>query len=259
MNHESGPIRIALQEAGIGRDVSSYYDGKKQNVLLIWVQNANASDKDKFYNIVKKTLLETAEKGIDKEIIKGIINRKEFSLREGDEAQRGLISIWKAYSGWFYADDPFLSLEWEKPLNKIKAALENDLLETIIKEQILNNPHSLLLTLKPKRGLETERNKEINAECAKYKATLSEKEIETLVKETKELIKYQEREDSPEALATIPLLELKDINPKAKWHPITEKKVEEVPVLYFNTFTNNVVYTNLRPFNTCNHLNINTL
>jgi len=246
VNHESGPIRIALQEAGIGRDVSSYYDGKKQNVLLIWVQNANASDKDKFYNIVKKTLLETAEKGIDKEIIKGIINRKEFSLREGeDPAQKGLISIWKAHSGWFYADDPFLSLEWEKPLNKIKTALENDLLETIIKEQMLNNPHSLLLTLKPKRGLETERNKKINAECAKYKATLSEKEIETLVKETKELIKYQEREDSPEALATIPLLELKDINPEAKWHPITEKKVDEVPVLYFNAFTNNVVYTNL--------------
>ncbi len=245
VNHESGPIRLALQEAGIGRDVSSYYDGLKQNVLHIKVQNANASDKNKFYDIVMNMLIETAEKGINKETIKGIINRKEFRLREGDNAQKGLTYIFQAYNGWFYSGDPFLSLEWEKPLTEVKKALETDLLETIIKERILDNPHSLLLTMEPKPGLETERKEKIKAECANYKATLSAKEIETLVQETEELVKYQEREDSPEALATIPLLELKDINPKAEWYPVTEKKVNEVAELYYNTFTNGVVYTRL--------------
>ena len=66
-----------------------------------------------------------------------------------------------------------------------------------------------------------------------------------MVQETEELIKYQEREDTPEALATIPLLGLKDINPKAEWYPITEKIIDQVPELYYDTFTNGVVYTRL--------------
>lgn len=243
VNHESGPIRLALQEAGIGRDVSSYYSGQKQNGFHIRVQNANPSDKNKFYNIIMNTLRKTAQKGIDKEKIKGIINRMEFRLREGDNAQKGLTYIFQAYSGWFYADDPFLSLEWEKPLAKIKTALDTDLLESIIIEQILDNPHSLLLTMEPKPGMESEQKVKIAAVCADYKAKLSEKDINKLVKETKELVEYQKREDTPEALATIPMLELKDINPKAEWYPVSEKKIENISELYYDTFTNGVVYT----------------
>lgn len=245
VNHESGPIRLALQEAGIGRDVFSYYDDYKQNVLHIRVQNANASDTDIFYDIVEKTLIETAEKGIDKGKIEGIINRMEFRLREGDNAQKGLTYIFQAINGWFYADDPFLSLEWEKPLAKVKTALETDLLESIIRDEILDNPHSLLLTMEPKSGLENERNKIIAAECADYKAKLTEAEIKTLIEETEALVEYQKREDTPETLATIPLLKLTDVNPKAEWYQITEKSVGEVPELFYETFSNGVVYTRL--------------
>jgi len=245
VNHESGPIRLALQEAGIGKDVSSYYDGQKQNGLHIRVQNAEPSDKDKFYDIVMNTLRETAEKGIDKEKIKGIINRMDFRLREGDNAQKGLTYTFQAYSGWFYADDPFLSLEWEKPLAEIKKALTSDLLEKIIKEEILDNPHALLLTMEPKPGLENERNKKIAAECAEYKAQLTAAESKALIKETEELVEYQKREDTPEALATIPLLSIADINPKAEWYPISENKIGDNSELYYETFTNGVVYARL--------------
>jgi Zn-dependent M16 (insulinase) family peptidase len=245
VNHESGPIRLALQEAGIGKDVSSYYDGQNQNSLHIRVQNADPLDIDKFYNIVMNTLQETVEKGIDKEKINGIINRIEFRLREGDDAQKGLTYIFQAYSGWFYADNPFLSLEWEKPLAEIKKALTSDLLEKIIEEEILDNPHTLLLSMEPKPGLENERNKIIAAECAEYKEKLSATEIKTLIKETEELVEYQKREDTQEALATIPLLSIADINPQAEWYPISENKVGDNVELYYDTFTNSIVYTSL--------------
>lgn len=245
VNHESGPIRLALQEAGIGKDVSSYYDGQKQNSLHIRVQNANPLDIDNFYKIVMNTLQETAEKGIDKEKINGIINRLEFRLREGDDAQKGLTYIFQAYSGWFYDDNPFLSLEWEKPLAEIKNALTSDLLEKIIKEEIVDNPHSLLLSMEPKPGLENERNKIIASECAEFKEKLSATEIKTLIKDTEELVEYQKREDTKEALATIPLLSIADVNPQVEWYPILEYKVGDNDELYYDTFTNSIVYTNL--------------
>ncbi|MFO7889155.1 MAG: insulinase family protein [bacterium] len=242
VNHESAPVRLALQKAGIGREVRAYNSEQKQNVFQIRVQNADPSDTDKFKSIVMKTLKETAEKGLDKETIEGIINRMEFRLREGNTPHKGLVYLFNASKGWLYTDDPFLSLEWEQPLEIVKTALETDLLESIIKEHMLNNPHSLLFTLKPKPGLESKRNEKIKTELAAYKKSLSQKEKEQLIKETQELIEFQKREDSPEALATIPRLEIEDINPEASWYQVSEKKLGDIPVLYYDAFTNDIVY-----------------
>lgn len=245
VNQESGAIRLALQKAGIGKEVRSYVDDKRQNVFNITVQNANPSDKDKFKEIVMNCLREASEKGIDKKAIEGSINRTEFSLREGANPQKGLTYAFQAFGGWFFTGDPFLSLEYEKPLKVLKTALTTDLLEKTIKKEILSNNHALLLVLEPKPGLEKENNAKIEKELQKYKESLSEKDKENLVKETKELQEYQKREDSPEAAATIPMLERKDINPKAEYFSMTEKKIADVPVLHYEDFCNNIVYSKL--------------
>ena len=107
---------------------------------------------------------------------------------------------------------------------------------------MIDNPHALLLVMKPKAGLEKENNVRIEKELSDYKATLSASDKELLVKETEGLIAYQKEENSPEALATIPVLDLKDVNPDATWYSIDEKKVSDVPVLHYEDFTNSIVY-----------------
>jgi len=245
INQESAPIRLALQEAGIGREVSAYVDDIKQNVFQIMVQNANPDDAQKFYEMITSTLREVVKNGLDKEAVEGSINRMEFRLREGDDAQKGLSYNFQALAGWFYADDPFLSLQYEEPLAAVKKALTTPYLESIIEKYLLDNPHSLLLTLKPEPGLEQKNNEMIVAECAAFKNSLSEEEQDRLVNETQELIAYQQSEDSPEALATIPMLEKSDINPKAEWWQVSEGAIGETPLLHYDTFSNNVVYVNL--------------
>lgn len=193
VNQEAAPVRLALQKAGIGQDVSAWVNDIQQNVFQIMVQNANPGDKEKFREIVMNTLREASEKGLDKKAIEGTINRMEFSLREGDDAQKGLTYGFQALPGWFFADDPFLTLEYEKPLARVKTALTGNYLESVIREHIINNPHSLLLALEPKPGLEKENNEKITKELAEYKKSLSPKEIDSLVNATRELIAYQKR------------------------------------------------------------------
>ena len=53
-----------------------------QNVFRITVQNANASDKDKFYEIVMNTLKDVVKTGLNKKSIEGSINRTEFQLEK---------------------------------------------------------------------------------------------------------------------------------------------------------------------------------
>ena len=124
-NQENAPVRLALQEAGIGKDVSAGCSNLKQNVINIVVQNANPSDKKKFYDVVINTLKEVSAKGVDMKEVQGIINRWEFQLREGNDAQKGITYMQQIQTAWLYADDPFTGLEYEKLLSNFKDSLKS--------------------------------------------------------------------------------------------------------------------------------------
>jgi presequence protease len=245
VKQESGPIRIALQKAGIGKEISAYSDHTQQNTFTIKVQNSNPVDADKFKEIVIKVLKEQAEKGIDKNAVEAYINRREFSLREGDDEQKGLSAMLESFSDWLFSSDPFIGLEWEKQLADIKAAVKENYLEKTIKEGLINNQFGLLLVLEPKPGLEKVISDKTAAKLAGYKASLSDEQIDKLVKETQELISYQQREDSAAALATIPKLSRKDISTKSDWYQVIEKENSGTKVLHYQDFTNGIVYANL--------------
>ncbi len=245
VNHESAPIRLALQEAGIGKDVRASFNEQQQNVFQITVRNANPADKDRFKEIVFKTLEKASNEGFDKSMIEGILNRMEFRLKEGDSAQKGLMCLMMTYQTWFFANNPFPGLEFNKPLAEAKKALNSTLLQETVKNYLISNPHALLMVLKPEPGLQAKLDEATNSELKEFKAGLSETELENLISETKELVEYQKKEDTPEALATIPMLELADIEKEIEWYAVSEKEVKNVPVLYYNDFTNEIVYVNL--------------
>ncbi|MCK4698813.1 MAG: insulinase family protein, partial [Bacteroidales bacterium] len=175
VNHESAPLRLAIQEAGIGRDIRASFNESQQNVFEIIVQNANSEDKDKFKEIIFNTLRKVASEGLDKSMVEGILNRMEFNLKEGNTPQKGLRYLMMSYPGWFFNNDPFLGLEFNKPLEKVKTALETDLLKSTIKEYLISNSHALLMVLTPQPGLQKEINKRTVEELAAYKSTLDDK------------------------------------------------------------------------------------
>lgn len=245
VNQESAPVRLALQKEGIGQDVSASSNNFQQNVVQIVVQNANPQDKEKFYEIVNATVKEIVEKGLDRKEVEGVLNRMEFQLREGNDAQKGFTYINQSFSGFMFANDPFIGLEYEKPLAEIKKTLSGNYLESLIPRYFINNPHSLLLTLEPKPGLDNEKNEAVESSLKEYKSNLDSSALTLLVKETQDLIAYQKREDSLAALETIPMLDLKDIDPVATFDNIDETRLNDTTLLHHEEFTNDVVYMNL--------------
>ncbi|MDZ7738658.1 MAG: insulinase family protein [Bacteroidales bacterium] len=245
VNQESAPLKKALQEAGIGSDVSAYVDGNKQFAMHIMVRNANEEDLDTFYEITENVINKLVEEGLDKKALEGTINRMEFMLREGDSPQKGLIYGMQLLSGWFFEGNPFMGLEFEKPLAEVKRSLEEDYMEQLIKDDLLNNNHSLLLALEPEPGLQAQIDKEIRAELESVKEDMGSDKIEELVKQTNELIEYQQREDSPEALETIPMLSLDDISKEVEWYEAEEREIGGIKTIYLNEFTNGIMYNRM--------------
>ncbi len=245
VNQESAPLKKALQDAGIGSDVSSYIDGNKQIALHIIVRNANEEDLDRFYEITMDVLNKAAEEGLDKKALEGTINRMEFRLREGDSPQKGLTYGFQLISGWFFDGDPFAGLEFEKPLAEVKSSLTENYMEQLISNDLLSNNHCLLLALKPEPGLQSEIDNETKAKLDSLKENMDPETLEKLITETNKLIEYQQRADSPEALATIPLLSLDDIEKEVVWYEAEEKDVEGIKTIYLDEFTNGIIYNKL--------------
>lgn len=213
--------------------------------MHIVVRNANEEDLDSFYEITEDVINKVVEEGLDKKTLEGTINRMEFMLREGDSPQKGLIYGMQLLSGWFYEGNPYKGLEFEKPLAEIKRSLEEDYMEQLIKEDLLSNNHSLLLALKPEPGLQARIDKEIRAELEFVKEDMDREKIKELVEQTNELIEYQQREDTPEALETIPMLSLDDISKEIGWYEAEEREIGGIKTLYLNEFTNGIMYNRI--------------
>lgn len=244
VNQESAPLRKALQEAGIGKDIYAASQNMHQNLFSIVVKNANSGDKDKFRDVIMKTLEQVRKNKIDRETLEGSLNRMEFRLREGNDAQKGITYNMRSINNWLYTNDPFPALEYEQQLSGVTQALKGTYLEDILQRNLIENPYGLILVLEPKPGLEKETSDHITAELSEYKKKLAPAEIDSIIKTTADLIAFQKKEDSPEAIATIPLLKLSDIRPEAVWFQAGVQDLSGTQQLYFNEFTNRVIYMN---------------
>ncbi|HWR99762.1 MAG TPA: insulinase family protein [Prolixibacteraceae bacterium] len=245
VNHESAPIRLALQKAGIGKDVSASFSEGFQNVFTITVKNANPEDLLKFRDIVVTELGKVTREGLDSTMMEGILNRLEFNMREGNTPQKGLMYLTMNYQGWFFADDPFLGLEFEKPLSEVKTGIKTKLLENTIQKHLIDNQHAVLISLKPEPGLQKALDAKVAKELADYKKSLSPEQIDLLIQETKELVEHQKKEDSPEALATIPMLHLSDIPANAQFYTVEKKDIGDIRLFHYNEFSNKILYQKL--------------
>ncbi len=245
VGHESAPLRLAIQEAGIGKDIFAYDNSNQQHVFTIGVEGANPEDKEAFKEIVFNTLEKVSKEGFDKDMLSGIINRMEFNLREGNTSQKGMMYLYSTIPTVFFSGNPFDGLEFEAPFANVKTNIETGLLQKIIKENLIDNTFCLLTTFAPEPGLENKRVEATRKKLADYKAGLSKEELQQLVNETKALKEYQETENTPEQIAMIPMLQLSDIEKEAKFYEVEEKTVDNNKVLFYNDFTNDILYTNL--------------
>jgi len=244
----AAPLKKVLIEKEVGKDVFGEFDNSiLQPVFSIVVKNSNEKKEKEFRDIVLNTLKRLVENGIDKKLIEASINIEEFNLREADYRgfPKGLFYNIKVMENWLYDNNPFMHLEYENTLNKVKKALTTNYFEHMIDRYLLKNNHSSILILNPKKGLAEKKIEEINKKLSDYKAHLSIIEIEELVRKTERLKRRQKTADSPEDLLKIPLLSLKDINPTSERLPLVEKEEKAIKVLSHPIFTNSIVYLNM--------------
>ena len=244
----AAPLKQALVKAGIGSDVSGYYlDSIRQPMWTVQATGSNLDKQADLQRIVESTLQELCDKGLDKELLEASLNSIEFALRESDFGGRpiGLAYIIRMMDNWLYDNDPLELLHYEEELANIRKGLAGTYFEDLIRHSILNNNHKVLVSIYPERGLQERKDAEVKEHLANVKANMTSEEIEAIVEQTKRLKIRQETPDSDEALASIPLLELSDLNPNIEAVERRESKIGNTTVHFVPTFTKGINYVGL--------------
>ncbi|MBQ9827161.1 MAG: insulinase family protein [Lachnospiraceae bacterium] len=249
MDSPGAPLKRALIDAGIGKNVyGSMESSMRQPLFSIIAGNADVKDKDRFYGIIKETLIRLREEGLNRRTIEGALNAQEFSYRESDFGMypKGLMVSLGMFDSWLYNDDePFVFLKLGDIFDRLRAKAEEGYFEELMERIITDNPHALLLTMIPKAGLSAVKEEETKKKLAAVRAAMTPEEIDDIVKETKALKEYQEAPDSPEALETLPLLDIEDIK-KTSQAPVNEyREINGAGYLLHDAPTNGIVYQNL--------------
>ena len=248
LNSPSAPLKKALLQAELGKDVMGSFDGGiLQPVISIMIKNSEESKKEEFKKIINETLNSLVENGIDRDQIKAAINISEFKMKEADFGSypKGLIYGINIMDSWLYDSDPSMYLEYEDDFEFIRNNIDQNYFENLIQKYLLDNNHCSLLIAKPEQGLVDKGDHEIEKHLKEYKERLNQEELESLIKETKDLIIRQNTSDDPTDIEKIPVLPIEDIGKKTEELPLEIKKFKNVEVLHTPVHTNGIVYTSL--------------
>ena len=243
------PIKQALLDAGIGKDIlGGYEDELLQPILTIIAKNSEEEKKDQLIGTVRDVLSKLVAEGVEEKSLRAAINFYEFKYREADFGQfpKGLLYGLRAMSSWLHDDrKPFLHLKDSAGYQFLKDKIGTGYYEKIIKEYLLENTHSSIVILKPKSGLNNEKEEKLREKLASYKATLSKDQLQRIIHDTLNLKGFQEKPSTKEELEKIPLLTREDIDKKIQPLHNEEHTVDGIKVIHHSIYTNKIAYLRL--------------
>ena len=194
------PLKQALLDAGIGRDIMSSYDnGVKQPIFSIIAKEANEDQKEAFVEVIEQTLGKLLEKGLDEKALRAGINYFEFRYREADFGSypAGLMYGLQAFDSWLYDENSvFLHLEAVETFAFLKEQADKGYFEELMRTYLLDNPHASIVIIRPKKGLTAQQDEALRKQLEEYKNGLDKAQIAELIAFTRHLKEYQSEPSS---------------------------------------------------------------
>ncbi|MGN1163635.1 MAG: insulinase family protein, partial [Candidatus Ornithospirochaeta sp.] len=205
------PLYRRIVESGIGRDISSesgMSDAYRNLTFSVGFSGSEKGREDEAEAFILSSLEEIVEEGLDPVLVESSLRRMEFRIQEISD---GLPEGYRIYftridKGWAYGKNPSDMLQTLSMVNEIRKSIQENpkYVEDWIRTNLLENKHRLLSVVSMDNGTEVRAKKEIEDKLQEHKGRWNKNEEEAF-------LLFEDGEDSPEALSTLPRLELSDI------------------------------------------------
>ncbi len=240
------PLKEALVKKGLGRDVYSIWDnGIKQPYFSVIAKGTAIERQQEFLDTIKDILSGLVQNGIDEKALLAGLNYYEFKYREADFGAypKGLMYGLQMLDTWLYDETKaFVQIELLETFKTLRKKVGSGWFEQLIQKYILDGDNCSLVVLKPVEGLLEKQEEELSKNLAAKKEAMSKEELAVICETYEKLQAFQETEDTPEAIATLPLLAREDLKKEAVKIVNEERKIGDTPLLYHNLFTNGIGY-----------------
>ncbi|MCQ2396847.1 MAG: hypothetical protein MJ106_04025, partial [Lentisphaeria bacterium] len=200
----ASPLSKALIESRIGSAPMASF--------CIGMRGVKPTDFKKFESLVMETLKKCVKNGLPQAQVQGALTRFQTSnLNINKDYVIDLLE--DVLASWHYSDDPFQFLRQAEQLPKLQELLEKNprYLEDLIQKWLIDNPRRVRLELSPDTTLKKRTDKAIAEKMARKFATWSKDKAAKTIAYQKKLQSIATTPDTPEALATIPVLRRHDL------------------------------------------------
>ena len=242
------PLTRRLLESGLARDVKfSVYDSVQQP--WVWVEARDVSEdkleeaSEALYGEMRRLVRE----GLDHKRILATLDNMEFQARQRDYGRmpQGLVFGMQVLESWLYGGDPAANLSVGTLYDDLRQKAGEGWFEALLERVLLQNPHHCRVLMRPSHTLGQERQAQEAGRLQAAKAGWSEEDQAQVRERQARIEAWQASEDSPEALAAIPMLKLSEIPTQPEALPMEVEERQGLTVLRHCMPTGGITYLNL--------------
>lgn len=221
MGSAASPLQKLVSQSSLGDDLSptsGFESELRETVFSVGIQGTGADKAEEVERLFLEELRRIVREGLNTDLVEGILRKFEFRSREiKGGGPFGLRLLRKLSRAWLHGAEAEHSLLFERHMTELRNLIGRGTgyLETLIQEDLLDNPHRTTVTVYPDAQQNEREAREEAEDLASLESGLSEAEKEAfraaIQKAQEELEAFQSQADSPEDMAKIPFLSVTDI------------------------------------------------
>lgn len=188
MNDDSSPLQRLMQERlpEANASMSTSWDPEGKVALVFQASSLNESDKDLFKTICQEALAQLLEKGVDAEVLNGMLVAQQFEDLMGLDSSSVYLDLSQTMAVYW-------TIFGDRDAWKNAADFENRRTELLTVENLNETARKywtkldteVMAVTVPAPGLKEENDAALKAKLAEKKAAMTEDEVNALVEQTK--------------------------------------------------------------------------
>ncbi|MCI0494225.1 insulinase family protein, partial [candidate division KSB1 bacterium] len=246
LGNEAAPLKKAIIDSKLGQDLiySGFSAVGLETIFSVGLKGAESDRTEAFVNLVLKTLTDIAKNEIDRERVDAAFQQAAYHYREILPSYP-LHLMDRVLNAWIFGADPLTFVRMNEHLATCRQNYETDgkFFNKLIQDRILKNNHRLTFVLKPDREWQSRYDAAFAERMKQTRSQFAEDQLLAIASEAEKLEELSGTPNSPEALATLPQLQVSDLPRKPQHIPTTiEQLPGNVEFLTNDVFSNGVNY-----------------
>ncbi len=225
------PLCQKVLEQELAKELTVEISGGLQQIyVVVQADEVDPQDIPRLEKVIRDTLTQQIEQGIDREHLRAILANMELHGRQRDfgSTPQGLGLGEEILASWLYGGDPAQNLSVVPLFAKLNELVDTGWYEALLRRVFLENDHTCQVLLLPSHELQEQQRQ---AEEKQLAAAMAREELSVLQARQAALEQWQNTQDSLQALQCLPKLALSDISQLPERIPMEVQCVQGVTVL----------------------------